>query len=199
LTSLASRERFPDLTLRGAIMPRGVLDPMWQAEISVPLPLWGPQRALLREARLRRQAAKENEEEVRHEMRQRIEERRAMLTALLETNRLYRTGVLVQSEAAVSSALSQYKVGRVPFASVLEALSGYLSDLAGYYESLAATQRVDIAHRELSLGAVDESTLGGLGAASMPGASDVGSGGRARSASPGPQPAAGSSSGMPGM
>ena len=47
-----------------------------------------------------------------------------LLTALLETNRLYRSGVLIQSDATVSSAMAQYKVGKVPFAAVLEAYEG---------------------------------------------------------------------------
>ena len=47
--------------------------------------------------------------------------------------------------------MAQYKVGRVPFASVLEGLSGFQADLVGFYESVAATQRIDIAQREFSL------------------------------------------------
>ena len=122
-----------------------------------------------------------------------------MLTALLETNRLYRSGVLIQSDATVSSAMAQYKVGRVPFASVLEALSGYLSDLVGFYESVAATQRIDIAQRELSLDSVAGQALGGLGGASMPGSSGMGAA-SAPAGSAAPPPAAGStSSAMPKM
>jgi hypothetical protein len=39
----------------------------------------------------------------------------------------------------------------VPFASVLEALSGYLVDVNGFLESIAAAQRIAIAEREISL------------------------------------------------
>ncbi len=185
LVSLARKDYFPDLTVSGGVMPRGgAFEPMWQAGVSVPIPLWagGKQSRAVSELRLRGQAAESGAETVRRLLRQRLEERRAMLGALLETNRLYRTGVLVQSEATVTSTMAQYQVGRVPFASVLEALSGYLADLGGYYESVAAAQRIDIAQRELSLDPVAGPALGGLGGAPMPGSGGM---------SPAPAPAGG--------
>ena len=122
-----------------------------------------------------------------------------MLLALLQSNRLYRSDLLVQSEATVSSAMAQYQVGRIPFASVLEALSGYLTDLVGFYESVAATQRIDIAGRELSLDPVAAPAPGGLGATPMPGSSAMGERSAPVGSSP-PPPAAGSTStAMPRM
>jgi hypothetical protein len=203
LTSLARREYYPDLTLSGGVMPRGgEFEPMWQAGVSVPLPLWAgsKQSRAVREYRLRGEAAQSGAEATRRALRQRLEERRAMLIALLETNRLYRSGLLVQSKATVSSAMAQYQVGRVPFASVLETLSGYLSDLVGYYESVVAAQRVAIAQRELSLDPVDGPAIGGLGGTSMPGASSMGGPTGAPAIAPVPQPVTGSrSSAMPRM
>jgi outer membrane protein TolC len=157
--SLARRELLPDVTLSGGVMPRGgAFETMWQAGVSMPLPLWSVARqsSVAGEARLRSDAAQGGEEAVRRLLRQRTLERRALLTARLESNRLYRSGLLVQSEANVSSVLAQYQVGRVPFANVLEALEGWLDDLQGYEESLAAAQRLDIAQRELSLESPDE-------------------------------------------
>lgn len=202
LLSLAGKEYFPDLTVSGGVMPRGgAFEPMWQAGVSVPLPMWAgsKQSQAVREYRQRGQAAENSAESVRRLVRQRLEERRAVLGALLETNRLYRSGVLIQSEATVSSAMTQYKVGRVPFAAVLESLSGYLSDLVGFYESVAAAQRIDIAQHELSLDPVSGPAVGGLGGASMPGSSGMG-GGPAPAGSAPPAAAAGStSSAMPKM
>ena len=202
LVSLARKDYMPDLSVVGGVMPRGgVFEPMWQAGVSVPLPLWAAskQSMAVREYRLRGQAAEQGAETIRRLARQRLEERRAMLTALLETNRLYRTGVLIQSEATVSSTMAQFKVGRVPFASVLEALSGYLSDLVGFYESVAAAQRIDIAQRELSLDPVVGPALGGLGGASVPGSGGMGSASAPTGSAP-PAPGAGStSSAMPKM
>lgn len=200
LVSLARKDYFPDLTVSGGVMPRGgAFEPMWQAGVSVPLPLWAgsKQSQAVRENRLRGQAAESSAETTRRLVRQRLEERRAMLTALLQTNRLYRSGVLIQSEATVSSAMAQYKVGKVPFASVLEALSGYLTDLVGYYESVAAAQRIDIAQHEISLDPVSGPAVGGVGSTSMPGSGGMGAAAAPTGSAP-PAAAAGStSSAMP--
>ena len=91
-----------------------------------------------------------------------------LLDALLETNRLYRSGLLVQSEATVSSTMAQYGVGRVTFASVLDALAGYLNDVNGFFESVAAAQRIAIAQREVSLESVTGAAVN-MGSASIPG------------------------------
>jgi len=90
-------------------------------------------------------------EAVRQVLRLRTEERIALLGARLETNRLYRGGLLVQSEAATESTMSQYRVGRVTFASVLEVLNGYVADRSSYLLSMAEAQRVAISQWELSL------------------------------------------------
>jgi outer membrane protein TolC len=202
LVSLARKDYFPDLTVSGGVMPRGgAFEPMWQAGVSVPIPLWAgsKQSQAVAEYRLRGQAAQNSVETIRRLVRQRLEERRAMLTALLATNQLYRTGVLIQSNATVSSAMAQYKVGKVPFASVLEALSGYLTDLVSFYESVAAAQRIDIAQHELSLDPVSGPALGGPGGASMSGSSGMGAGSTRAGSAP-PAAAAGStSSAMPKM
>lgn len=202
LVSLAKKDYFPDLTVAAGVMPRGgTFEPMWQAGVSVALPLWAgsKQSKAVREYQLRGQAAESSAETVRRLARQRLEERRAILTALLQTNRLYRSGVLIQSEATVSSAMAQYKVGRVPFASVLEALGGFQADLVGFYESVAAIQRIDVAQRELSLDPVAGPALGGLGGGTMPGSGGMGSASSPVGSVP-TQPAAGSrSSAMPRM
>jgi len=82
---------------------------------------------------------------------------------------LYHGGLLIESEATVSSTLAQYRVGRVAFASVLEALAGYVADLNGFLDSVATTQRIVIAEHEISLDAPG-SSAGGIGAVAMPGA-----------------------------
>jgi outer membrane protein TolC len=156
---LAQREILPDLTVSGGVMPRGgAYEAMWQAGVSFPLPLWSAANRshTTGEARLRGRAAEGAEDAVRALLRQRIEERRALLAAQLDANRLYRSGLLVQSEATVTSVLAQYQVGSVPFATVLEALDGYYRDLQGYDESIARAHRLDIAQRELSLEAPEE-------------------------------------------
>jgi outer membrane protein TolC len=170
--ALASRERWPDVTVNAGIMPRGGNFPMmWQAGVAINLPIWSAQKQsrVMAENRARGESARDGAEAIRQLLRQRVYERRAVLGALVEANRLYRSGLLVQSEATVSSTLAQYRVGRVAFASVLEALAGYLSDLNGFLDSVATTQTIVIAEQEISLEAPG-SSAGGLGGPAMPGA-----------------------------
>jgi len=174
---LASRERYPDLAVGAGVMYRGSLDPMWTVSLSVGLPVWSGRkqgRALL-ESEARREAEEGGAEAVRQLLRLRTEERLALLDALRETNQLYRGGLLVQSEAAAESTLGQYRVGRVTFASVLEALNGLVADRAAFLDSIAQAQRLAIAQWELSL----DAPAGGAAAMSsgpVPGARAMGGG-----------------------
>ncbi|HET9037981.1 MAG TPA: TolC family protein, partial [Myxococcaceae bacterium] len=100
-------------------------------------------------------------------------------------------GLLVQSDATVRSTLSQYRVGKVPFASVLEVMRGLVTDEGGYLSTLAEAERVLIGLREVSLQAP---TAGGTTPSSgtVPGSA----GSRTSSAGSG---AAAASSPAPGM
>jgi outer membrane protein TolC len=181
--ALASKERWPDVTVNAGIMPRGGSFPMmWQAGVAINLPIWSAQKQsrVMAENHARGESARDGAEAIRQLLRQRVYERRAVLGALIEANHLYRSGLLVQSEATVASTLAQYRVGRVAFASVLEALAGYLSDLNGFLDSVATTQKIAIAEQEISLEAPG-SSAGGVGGPAMPGAgatSSVSSSGR---------------------
>jgi outer membrane protein TolC len=169
---LASKERWPDVTVSAGIMPRGGnFETMWQAGIALNLPIWGAQKQsrAIAENRARGEAARSNADVIRQLLRQRVHERLAVLGSLVESNQLYRSGLLVQSEATVSSTLAQYQVGRVTFASVLEALAGYVADVNGFFDSVAAAHRIAIAEREISLEAPSGSA-GGMGASAIPGA-----------------------------
>lgn len=169
---LAKKERFPDVTVSAGLMPRwGNFDTMWQAGVSLNLPVWSvhKQAHLIAENQARGSAARSGAEAVRQLLRQRVRERIETLRSLVDANRLYRGGLLTQSEATVSSTLLQYQVGRVAFASVLEALAGYLGDVNSYLESVAAAQRIAIAEREISLEAPVASAGSAMGGTPMPG------------------------------
>jgi outer membrane protein TolC len=190
-SALARRERYPDFAVSAGVMPRGSLDPMWALSVSVGLPIWSGRkqgRAVV-ESEAREQGEKQGEESIRQVLRLRTEQRAAQLETALKQNQLYRQMLLVQSDAAVESTMSQYKVGRVTFASVLEALSGYLADQAGYLESIAQAHRLAIAERELSL---DPSGLGGgLAVRKVPGASMGGARAKGGASAPAEAPASG--------
>lgn len=153
---LARAERKPDLGVSVAVMPRGgPFPPMWQVGVSVNLPVWRRQKQAraVAESSARASAARSGTEVVRQLLLQRVEERLAILAAVLDANRLYRSGLLTQSRATVASTLAGYQTGNQSFASVADALRGYVTDLGGYLDSVAAAQRLDIAERELSLDA----------------------------------------------
>jgi outer membrane protein TolC len=201
--ALAQRDRFPDFAVSAAIMPRGALVPMWAASVSVTLPIWAgrKQNRAVAESEARAQSVASNAEAVDQVLRLRVRERRTALAAVLETLRLYREGLLVQSQATVDSTLAQYQVGKVTFPSVLEANVGFVNDQDGYLRAGADAQRIVIASAEVSLEFVGAPPEGGMGAAAVPGAGTMPpEGGPAASAAGGGAPsAASSSSSMPRM
>jgi outer membrane protein TolC len=154
VVDLARKEQFPDFAVTAGIMPRGGLEPMWAASVSVTLPfLWGRSRhtAAVAQAAAERDAERQDSAAVAHTLQRRVAERRARLEQLKETLRLYRDGLLVQSSATVESTLAQYRVGKLTFASVLEAVAGYIADEDAYLAVLADAQRIAIARAEDSL------------------------------------------------
>jgi outer membrane protein TolC len=201
---LAKKDRWPDVTVSAGLMPRGGnFETMWQAGVSLNLPVWSAhkQSRLIAENQARGVAARSGVEAVRQLLRQRVRERLETLRALVEANRLYRGGLLTQSEMTVSSTLVQYQIGRVAFASVLEALAGHLGDVNGYLESIASAERLAIAEREISLDAPAISATAGMGGGAMPGTGGVSSSGASavRRTSDDGQSSAGGSSSMSRM
>jgi hypothetical protein len=121
---------------------------------------------------------------------------------LVETVAIYEQGLLVQSAATAESTLSQYTVGKVTFASVLEATAGFIADQDGYLEAVVAAHRLLVAEAEISLLPTAMSAGGALGSPAMPGAgpssmeSASGSVGGPAAGTGVPAPGGGSSSGM---
>jgi outer membrane protein TolC len=183
--ALAKRERFPDLGVNAAVMPRGQLEPMWSAGVSIGLPVWSPRKQgrAVAESRARADSSERAAEAIEQVLRLRVAERRTAYTAALETIRILREGLLVQSRATAESTLAQYRVGRVTFASVLEANAGYIADEETFLAAVAEAQRIAIAAAEVSLEPVGFAIAGGGGAA-MPGAGAMGGGAGTTSAAP---------------
>ena len=112
--------------------------------------------------------------------------------------KLYRETLLVQSDAAMRSTLTQYKVGKVPFASVLEVMRGVVADEGGFLDTLAQAQRVAIAQREVSLDPPAALGVASMSGGSVPGASGMAAGARPSAggaAAPSP-PSGGGGAGM---
>jgi cobalt-zinc-cadmium efflux system outer membrane protein len=199
---LAKRDRFPDFSVSAAVMPRGSLEPMWSLGVGVSVPIWigRKQQKTVEENQARQASDTQGEQAIRQVLLLRVRERVALLEALVKTNRRFRESVLVLSEATRRSTLSQYQVGRLPFASALEALGSYLADRSSYLESVAEAQRIAISQREVSLDSAAVASIA-MSAGAVPGAGGQGGGVSAASAAaPGEGAAAGTQrSGMGGM
>jgi outer membrane protein TolC len=184
-TALSRRERFPDLTVSAGIMPRGQLDPMWQASIAIGLPVWSSRKQgrAVAESAARAEAEALGAAAIEQVLRLRVAERRTALAALADTIRLYREGLLVLSQATADSTLAQYRVGKVTFASVLEANAGYIADEEGFLAAIADAQRIAIASAEVTLDPVGVGGGAASGGAAMPGAGAAGGGAAAASSS----------------
>jgi hypothetical protein len=158
-------------------MPRGGFEPMWAAGLSMTLPIFSgsKQSRVVAESEARAVAGDGGAESVLQVLRLRVQDRLAQLANLIESATLYRDGLLIQSQATVESTMSQYRVGRVTFASVLEAVAGVISDEDGYLQTVAAAERVAIAAGEVSLEPGGGASGGGSGG-SFPGAGASGGG-----------------------
>ncbi|MGB8930352.1 MAG: TolC family protein, partial [Anaeromyxobacteraceae bacterium] len=169
--ALARRDRYPDLAVTAAIMPRGGdFEPMWQAGVSLNLPIWSwrKQWRAVAENEARAAAGALGASTVEQLLRLAVAERRSALATILETVTLYREGLLVQSEATAESTLAQYRVGRVTFASVLDANAGFVNDKEGLLLAIADALRIAISDAEVTLaGGGGSLATGGPGGASV--------------------------------
>jgi outer membrane protein TolC len=169
---LAHRSLFPDLAVTAGLMPRGGLPPMWQATLAFSIPVFAGQKQTrnIAENEALASASRQGAETIRQILHQRVHERRAALAAALDVLRLYRSGLLVQSRATAESTLAQYKVGRISFVSVLEAIAGYIQDETAFLRTVADAQRIEIARSEVSLSPLALAGAAGMESGSMPGA-----------------------------
>ncbi|MEO6603383.1 MAG: TolC family protein [Polyangiaceae bacterium] len=169
---LAGKSYYPDLTVSAGFMYRGQLPPMWLATIAGPVPIFSgskQSRAVAENAALL-QAAHSEVVTIEQLLRLRSEDRHAAFSALRQTIELYQQGLLVQSAATTESTLAQYQVGKVTFASVLEANAGLIADQDGYLEAVATAQRLLIAEAEVSLATLVMPAGGVSASSAMPGA-----------------------------
>jgi cobalt-zinc-cadmium efflux system outer membrane protein len=151
--SLAERGSYPDLTLGAGVMFRGQLPPMWQVTVAGPVPVFSArkQSRAAAESRAWGSVAQARVDELTQLIRLRSKERETAFNALVGSVAIYRQGLLIQSKATAESTLIQYRVGKVAFASVLEANAGYLADRESELMAIASAHRILIAEGELSL------------------------------------------------
>lgn len=164
---LARKEFKPDLTLQGAYMNRGGLDPMWQAGVGVSLPLYRKRiSAGVAEAEAQARASERLVESTRLQLRFRTQERMAQLRATEKIAQVYDQGVIPQDRMSVEAAVASYQTGKVPFVAVLEALTTLYNDRATHLGVLADHGKIRASLDEASLEAT--SGMSSSGASRMP-------------------------------
>jgi outer membrane protein, heavy metal efflux system len=144
---------------------------MWLLSAGGTIPVFAgsKQNRAVEEGEARAAAARANVDGMEQLLRLRVRERLTSLAALLDTLGVYDDGLLVESRATAESTLAQYQVGKVSFASVLDANAGVLADEDGYLQDLAQADQIVIAGYEVSLSPVAISAGSGMGNTAMPG------------------------------
>lgn len=151
--ALAQRQYFPDLTVGAGLMVRGALDPMWSVTLGVPLPIFADskQARAVAEADATIEASHHGAAALEQLVRLRTAQRLAVWRALSQAWTSYEGQLHADAEATASATLGQYRVGKVPFAAVLEASTAAISVRDAANEVLAEAWRLEIAQAEGSL------------------------------------------------
>ncbi len=202
--SLARKSYLPDFTVSAGVMPRGgEFPPMWLVSVGGTLPVFAgsKQNRAVAESEARLVAGVSSVQALEQVLRLRVHQRSTALRATLETIHLYKEGLLVQSEATAESTRAQYEVGKVTFASVLEANAGFIADQDGYLQFLVQAQAFEIDAAEVSMAPASPAGAGAvMGTVAVPGTGTVELGSPSSSfGAVAPSPARGSSSSMSSM
>ncbi len=118
----ARRELYPDLTVSVQYGQRPQFNDMISLMVGVSLPVWAGRKQLpLRRAlQAERAEGEARERSVYHETYAGLAEARSEAVRALELLEMYTTAVIPQAQAAVESALSAYRVGRVDYGTLVE-------------------------------------------------------------------------------
>jgi len=152
---LARKAFKPDFSLQGGYQNRGGLDGMWQIGVGIRLPIYKKKNESgLAEAEARLRASERRSHAVKLLLRQRTQERLARIQAAEETAELYAKGIVPQDRLSLEAALANYQAGRVPFLTVLEALTTLYGDQEAHLRLLAAHEdlRTSLAEARLEAG-----------------------------------------------
>lgn len=174
---LAKKEYRPDFSVQGGYMNRGGLDPMWQAGVTVNLPLNRQRRAsAVAEAEALLAVTQSRVAATDLQLRLRTQERLAQLEAAQKITTLYREGIVPQDRMSVEAAIASYQAARLPFITVLEALTTLYGDRVTLVRVLAGQSRIRASLDEASLDPTSDLPAAAAAMAS-PGAAATNTGG----------------------
>jgi outer membrane protein, heavy metal efflux system len=157
--ALARREFKPDITIQGGYMNRGGLDAMWQAGVGINLPINKTVRqAAVADAEVRTKGGAHALEAIELQLRYRTQERFTRARAAEKIIDLYDDGIVPQDRMTVESAVANYQSGKVPFVSVLEAMTALYADRWTRVGLVADHARLRASLAEASLDATPDMT-----------------------------------------
>jgi outer membrane protein, heavy metal efflux system len=118
----ARRELFPDFELGVQVQRRPAFPDMVSLMVGINLPIFagGKQLPMRREMAAMRDMSQAEFLNLRNETIARIIETRARATQDRALGRLYGSGILPQARSAVQAALASYRVGRLPFMTLVD-------------------------------------------------------------------------------
>ena len=170
--ALARRDLKPDFSLQAGYMNRGGLDAMWLAGVGITLPFNRKAReSAVAEAEIRAKGGSHVVESMELQLAYKTRERFTRAKALEKLVALYDGGIIPQDQMTVESSLTNYQTGKVPFVSVLEAMTSLYADRWARAGLLADHARLRASLREASLEAGPE-----MSQASAPSAGNMSSG-----------------------
>lgn len=147
--TLAGKTALPDLSVSAGVMVRGSLEPMWTVTVGAPVPVVGLGRRqhAIDEARAMVAAAERRLDAVTQQLELASLQRQSELESLLQRYQLLIT-LARDAESTTEAVLSQYRIGKTPFTSVLEANAARLSIADELLQVEADAWRLHIAHDE---------------------------------------------------
>ena len=126
---VARRAFKPDFSVQGGYMNRGGLDPMWVAGVGVSWPISKKAReSAVAEAEIRARGDGHVEDAMALQLAYRTQERFVRAQSAEQLIALYDGSVIVQDELTLQSTIANYQTEKVPFVSILEAVTTLYAD-----------------------------------------------------------------------
>jgi outer membrane protein TolC len=150
--AVARRDLKPDFSVQGGYMNRGGLDAMWLAGVGITWPFNKKAReSAVAEADIRAKGGSHVVESMQWQLAYRTRERYTRAKAIEKLVALYDGGIVPQNRMTVEATLANYQAGKVPFVSVLEAMTALYADRWARAGLVADHARLRASLREASL------------------------------------------------
>ena len=150
--AVARRDLKPDFSVQGGYMNRGGLDAMWLAGVGISWPFNKKAReSAVAEAEIRAKGGSHVVESMGLQLAYKTRERFTRAKSLEKLVALYDGGIIPQDQMTVEATLTSYQTGKVPFVSVLEAMTALYADRWTRAGLLADHARLRASLREASL------------------------------------------------